>query len=166
MGGWPALLGLVLAVAGSRVAAGKALFLQPARKRRPVATLEEEAYAAFNSGTEAVTSRSSFNNTGKLPAWAAMRLPRQMAGLTLLLLLLLLAALSAGCAPRALLLHSVADQLAGQGPISTPKRHMLPRSRRPEAAGRTRIQAPGVGPAPEGTHRQAAQRTIEAQRRA
>ena len=35
---------------------------------------------------------------------------------------------------------------------------------RPKAAGRTRIQAVGVGPAREGTHRQAALGAIEAQR--
>jgi len=53
-----------------------------------------------------------------------------------------------------------------EDPDPTLSRHPLTRFRRPEAAGRTRTQAPGVGLAPEGTHREAAQRAIEAQRRA
>ena len=46
---------------------------------------------------------------------------------------------------------SLFDELA----LSTQSRHPLTRSRRPEAAGRTRTQAHGVGPAPEGTQREA-----------
>ena len=45
-------------------------------------------------------------------------------------------------------------------------RHPLAWSRRHEAAGRTRTQAPVGGTAAEGTHRQAVLRAIEAQRSA
>ena len=50
--------------------------------------------------------------------------------------------------------------------LSTLKKDTLPRSRRPEAAGRTRTQATVGGPAAEGTHRRSAHRAIETQSKA